>query len=82
MEQQTKKEICLFWVDGESESVKAQEILDKYNISYSKIDVRNFISTDVDPPRLTCALGRFQGLEQIIEYTKIYSGEYTSKDEN
>ena len=69
------RENCLFYTDGEAESEDAKNILDQYNIIYQTIDLRLFNSTDVSPPRLVSSLGRFNGIERIIEYAKQFGHE-------
>ena len=63
---------ALLYSDGELDSYLASLILDRYNIKYSLIDLRNFKSSDVEAPRLVTDLGRFSSLESIIDYAKTF----------
>ena len=63
------QEICLFYTDGGNESERAKRVLDENGIVYCPIDLRNFNSADVSPPRLVSNLGRFDGIERILEYS-------------
>lgn len=66
------KERCLFYTDGGEESTAARKALDEYGVLYQVIDLRQFSSSDVQPPRLVSNMGRFEGIERILNYAETF----------
>jgi len=65
-------ETRILYIDGSIDSVNARKELDQQQINYVPIDLRTFISTDVQAPCLLSHLGQFNGFKEISRYAGFF----------